>query len=252
MKANVKKVFSVVLSLVLLVGGVIAWNANRNVVFAASQLGDVDGDGSVTAADARLALRASVNLEHYELGSREFIAADYDRDGTITAGDARMILRTAVDLEPAVYLEDENEPTPPDEPTSRNESTTNTNPDPIYPSVPSLDDALEIVGGKYSPERAGLYYYLGHRIEYDDIPEGAEYTYYDENGVRGTYDKPYSPGNEPPTVDYDHCEICGKPIYTDRERLGCWYGGCDRFAIDMNCPECGEFVPAWTCHTCKH
>lgn len=62
-------------------------------------LGDVDLDGSVTAADARLALRGAVGLENYKSGSAAFKAADADRDKKLTAGDARMILRAAVGLE---------------------------------------------------------------------------------------------------------------------------------------------------------
>ena len=62
-------------------------------------LGDVDGDGYVTAADARYTLRAAVGLEYYASGSREFDTADYNRDGRLTAEDARMVLRTAVQLE---------------------------------------------------------------------------------------------------------------------------------------------------------
>ena len=61
--------------------------------------GDVDKDGSVTAADARLALRRAVDLETYEPGSPEFSACDVDRDESVTAADARRILRAAVDLE---------------------------------------------------------------------------------------------------------------------------------------------------------
>ncbi|MBR5423308.1 MAG: hypothetical protein IK108_04780 [Clostridia bacterium] len=60
--------------------------------------GDVDGDGRVTAADARLALRASVGLEKYTAGSAKFTAADYNSDGRITAEDARAILRISVGL----------------------------------------------------------------------------------------------------------------------------------------------------------
>ncbi len=59
-------------------------------------LGDVDGRDGVTAADARLALRAAVGLEDYAHGSRAFLAADVDRTDTITAADARLILRRAV------------------------------------------------------------------------------------------------------------------------------------------------------------
>ncbi|MBR5410461.1 MAG: hypothetical protein IK104_07290 [Clostridia bacterium] len=62
-------------------------------------LGDVDSDGKVTASDARLALRRSVDLETFEPGSDAFTAADVDFDGKITAADARLILRAAVGLE---------------------------------------------------------------------------------------------------------------------------------------------------------
>lgn len=65
--------------------------------FAAAK-GDVDGNGSVTAADARLALRASVGLESYAVGSAKYTAADYNSDGKITAEDARAILRISVGL----------------------------------------------------------------------------------------------------------------------------------------------------------
>ena len=66
----------------------------------AASRGDVDGDGSVTAADARLALRAAVGLEKAIVkGTAAFTAADVDGDGTITAADARTILRIAVKLE---------------------------------------------------------------------------------------------------------------------------------------------------------
>ena len=59
-------------------------------------LGDVNNDGKVTAADARLALRAAVGLETYEPGTRAFKAADVDLNETLTAADARLILRKAV------------------------------------------------------------------------------------------------------------------------------------------------------------
>lgn len=63
------------------------------------KLGDVDGDGSISAADARLALRKSVDLETYEEGSPEFLACDVDFDGNVSAADARLILRASVGLE---------------------------------------------------------------------------------------------------------------------------------------------------------
>lgn len=63
----------------------------------AETLGDVDGNDSITAADARLALRASVGLE--TLSPEQTAAADADFNGTITAADARLILRASVGLE---------------------------------------------------------------------------------------------------------------------------------------------------------
>lgn len=59
--------------------------------------GDIDGDEKVTAADARMALRDSVELE--KLTKRQKRAADVDGDGKVTAADARTILRKSVDLE---------------------------------------------------------------------------------------------------------------------------------------------------------
>ena len=61
--------------------------------------GDVDGDGNISAADARLALRRSVGLETYEEGSPAFLACDVDLDGNVSAADARLILRASVGLE---------------------------------------------------------------------------------------------------------------------------------------------------------
>jgi hypothetical protein len=62
-------------------------------------LGDVDGDGQVTASDARLVLRAAVGLEI--LTEDQLKAADFDKNGKITAADARLVLRKAVGLEVA-------------------------------------------------------------------------------------------------------------------------------------------------------
>lgn len=60
-------------------------------------MGDVDGDGSVTAADARTILRCAVNLESIEGIALAY--ADMDFNGSIKASDARLALRTSVTLE---------------------------------------------------------------------------------------------------------------------------------------------------------
>ena len=60
-------------------------------------LGDIDLNGAVEAADARLALRASVHLE--ETDEILLRLADADGDKQLTSADARLILRAAVKLE---------------------------------------------------------------------------------------------------------------------------------------------------------
>lgn len=66
---------------------------DENELFA----GDVDSDGVVKAADARLALRISVGLENASKETK--LLADVDGDGAVKAADARLILRYSVGLE---------------------------------------------------------------------------------------------------------------------------------------------------------
>ena len=65
--------------------------------------GDLDEDGVISAADARLALRAAVGLELYAADSRAFKAADVNLDTVITSADARLILRKAVGFNDAEF-----------------------------------------------------------------------------------------------------------------------------------------------------
>lgn len=60
-------------------------------------LGDVSGDGKITAADARKALRHSAGLDI--LTGDSLKAADVSGDGKVTAADARKILRHSANLE---------------------------------------------------------------------------------------------------------------------------------------------------------
>ena len=59
--------------------------------------GDADGDGKVTAADARIVLRVSARLETLDPGRAGL--CDLDDDGKITAADARTVLRISARLE---------------------------------------------------------------------------------------------------------------------------------------------------------
>ncbi|NLA77899.1 MAG: hypothetical protein GX851_08775 [Clostridiales bacterium] len=59
--------------------------------------GDIDGDGKVTASEARTILRCATLLE--TLSDKQLLRADVDGVGGITAADARLALRTATKLE---------------------------------------------------------------------------------------------------------------------------------------------------------
>ncbi|MBQ8209910.1 MAG: hypothetical protein IJZ35_04950 [Clostridia bacterium] len=72
-------------------------NFDLNYCYTSFVEGDADGDGKVTAADARKVLRASAGTE--KLTNDEIILADVDGDGNITAADARHILRDSAGIE---------------------------------------------------------------------------------------------------------------------------------------------------------
>ena len=65
--------------------------ALEELLDTAAQLGDVNGDGYIDAADALLCLRASVGL--ITLTPEQEAAADVNHDGLVDAGDAILILR---------------------------------------------------------------------------------------------------------------------------------------------------------------
>ncbi len=83
-----KKVISIILAVVLAVSmlGVTA--------FADGLRGDVDGNGSITAVDARLILQAVVGLNVVE----DKTSYDIDGNGSITAVDARIVLQIVAGL----------------------------------------------------------------------------------------------------------------------------------------------------------
>lgn len=59
--------------------------------------GDADRDGVVTAGDARMILRSSVDLE--SLDAEQMKRADLNGDGICSADEARTVLRTSIGLE---------------------------------------------------------------------------------------------------------------------------------------------------------
>lgn len=68
-----------------------------NLTSFAAYLGDVDGNGKITASDARTILRVSAKLD--KLDDSKFNFADVNNDKKITASDARSVLRMSARLE---------------------------------------------------------------------------------------------------------------------------------------------------------
>lgn len=102
MKNIIKKVFVVMMSLCICMTFMLPAIAAEEecpegVEIICPAKCDIDDNGKISAADARLALRYSVGLE--EFTEEQIARADYDGDGKVKAADARMVLRTSVGLE---------------------------------------------------------------------------------------------------------------------------------------------------------
>ncbi|MBQ7961908.1 MAG: hypothetical protein IJ289_04850 [Clostridia bacterium] len=74
-------------------------------------LGDVNGDTKISAADARIVLRAAARIETLSASAEK--SADVDKNGKVNAADARMILRVAARID---NFENPVPPSPPPAP----------------------------------------------------------------------------------------------------------------------------------------
>ena len=92
MKNHILRFFSVTLIAVLLLSMTVFSSSA-----AAVRSGDVDGDGQITASDARNILRLSVGLVKCIPVTEQY--ADTDGNDKVTAADARLALRFSVKLE---------------------------------------------------------------------------------------------------------------------------------------------------------
>lgn len=96
-----KKYFSLFLALVMLVTAI----PFAAITASAATLGDGNGDGQVTAMDARLALCYAAGLE--ELTDEQIKALDLSKDAKVSAIDARMILRQVAGLSNDIDVDSE-------------------------------------------------------------------------------------------------------------------------------------------------
>lgn len=90
-----KVIFGFVCAVIMI--GSLAFASSAGAGSFCPAMGDIDSDGYISSADARLALRCSVGLERFD---GEMLArGDADFDGRLTPADARLILRLSVGLE---------------------------------------------------------------------------------------------------------------------------------------------------------
>lgn len=276
---NMKKHISFLLVLAVLATTVVAGFhlIPSNAEAASYRMGDVDNDGEVTAGDARLALRAAVGLEN--LTDDQIKRADMDKNGSVTADDARTILRISVGLEESSVVDEPGEePTnvivvPPAKPTEPHKEV-------LYidnlghewsiskealiarhslcPFCEKVDciSLPEYNDGSYEPLRCPQYdMFKDPNPDYSKVCRycGKTDCLSFPHGDVQDYDATRCPRYNREKDPLYFCEYCGKPIiHWDGKHGGCWYGGCERYVRDMNCPDCGEFCKAFTCHTCKH
>lgn len=91
----IKKLLSALLSVAMLCALCVAGTPVTAVVDTSIYYGDIDGDGSISTADAQQALRIAAGLEVVE-DAEAFKRGDVNSDGSITVYDARQILRSCV------------------------------------------------------------------------------------------------------------------------------------------------------------
>lgn len=93
----IKRLLSVALSVAMIFTLCAIGTPANAVIDTSINYGDIDGNGTVTTADAQLALRVAAGLEVIE-DPEAFKRGDINSDGYITVYDARQILRSCTGL----------------------------------------------------------------------------------------------------------------------------------------------------------
>lgn len=88
-----KKLISLLLAFILCIVPITAFAEDSDHAEMQIMMGDLNGDGKVSAIDARSALRYAARIESAE--DVKMLSIDTDGDGKISASDARAILRVA-------------------------------------------------------------------------------------------------------------------------------------------------------------
>ena len=102
-----KKIFSIILALVMLITAVPFGSLIASAAVDTSDLvlGDGNGDRNVTAIDARITLQVAAGL--IEPTEEQLITLDYNKDGEVSAVDARRILQKVAGIKSTVETTNE-------------------------------------------------------------------------------------------------------------------------------------------------
>lgn len=136
MKGDIlKKIISILLATVIMTSSVV-------MAFAKPiKKGDTNGDGKVSAIDARNILLVVVGKKTIE--DKEMLYYDVNGTGHVTAIDARMVLRMTAGLEDEIIVEDgKDEPTT-DEPTTEEPTTQKPSTDEPTTEKPEVEEITE-------------------------------------------------------------------------------------------------------------
>ncbi|MBQ6163642.1 MAG: hypothetical protein IJK23_04115 [Clostridia bacterium] len=140
--------------------------------------GDVDGNGKVTAADARLVLRMAAGL--LKPTDRQKKAADADADNVVRAADARKILRVAAKLDSFGKAPNTTVPTtkPTTVPTTKPTTVTTTRPTTVTTTKPA-SEFLTATNADFDD--------LGTDFDADSLLNAMSYTFFREKKVGSGY-----------------------------------------------------------------
>ena len=148
--------------------------------------GDADGDGDVTPADARLALRISVRLEPPLVWRDKASHVILDGQQEVTSADARLILRATANLEDTAILGKIPTATPTDA-TPSDATPTDATPTDAKPAKPQPED---LTGAYVCRWTGGVYLRKSHSYDADPlkvVPNGETVTvtevYTDDSGT---------------------------------------------------------------------
>lgn len=136
MKGDIlKKIISILLATVIMTSSVV-------MAFAKPiKKGDTNGDGKVSAVDARNILLVVAGMKTIE--DKEIIYYDVNGTGLVTAIDARMVLRMTAGLEDEIIVEDgKDEPTT-DEPVTEEPTTQKPSTDEPTTEKPEVEEITE-------------------------------------------------------------------------------------------------------------